>query len=101
MGGGGHGDNRLFTGAEETGQTRTAAGISTLAMPCIGEVLRAWRSSVRWMKPADITAKRGGAMNDTLLSLKEENKRLNEMVETDWLTGLYNRMAIEKKSMKF
>lgn len=97
MGGGGHGDNRLFTGAEETGQTRTAAGISTLAMPCIGEVLRAWRSSVRWMKPADITAKRGGAMNDTLLSLKEENKRLNEMVETDWLTGLYNRMAIEKK----
>ena len=36
-------------------------------------------------------------MNDAFLSLLEENKRLSHLAETDWLTGLYNRMAVEKK----
>lgn len=35
-------------------------------------------------------------MNEMLLSLMEENKRLSRLAETDWLTGLYNRMAVEK-----
>lgn len=40
-------------------------------------------------------------MKDILLSLKEENKRLSQMAETDWLTGLYNRMAVEKRVSEF
>lgn len=40
-------------------------------------------------------------MKDILLSLKEENRRLSQMVETDWLTGLYNRMAVEKRVSEF
>lgn len=29
--------------------------------------------------------------------LREENQRLNKLAQTDWLTGLYNRMAVEQK----
>lgn len=36
-------------------------------------------------------------MNDILESLKAENRRLNQRAELDWLTGLYNRMAVEEK----
>lgn len=34
---------------------------------------------------------------DVLTALKDENKRLSQQVELDWLTGLYNRMAVEEK----
>lgn len=36
-------------------------------------------------------------MTDSLLLLKEENKRLSQLAEKDWLTGLCNRMAAEKR----
>lgn len=36
-------------------------------------------------------------MNDVLESLKEENRRLSQQAEQDWLTGLYNRMTIEER----
>lgn len=36
-------------------------------------------------------------MKKVLLLLKEENRRLNQLAEKDWLTGLYNRMAMEHK----
>lgn len=34
---------------------------------------------------------------DNLRFLKEENERLSQLAERDWLTGLYNRMAVEQK----
>lgn len=36
-------------------------------------------------------------MNDDILKLQQENERLSRLVERDWLTGLYNRGAIEAK----
>lgn len=31
--------------------------------------------------------------------LREENQRLNKLAQTDWLTGLYNRMAVEQMAV--
>lgn len=36
-------------------------------------------------------------MPDTLLLLREENRRLSRLAQKDWLTGLYNRMSVEQK----
>lgn len=36
-------------------------------------------------------------MNHVLAELKDENRRLSQQVEMDWLTGLYNRMTVEEK----
>ena len=36
-------------------------------------------------------------MKNVLALLKNENRRLSQQAETDWLTGLYNRMAVEEK----
>lgn len=36
-------------------------------------------------------------MIDKLDLLREENQRLSQLAQTDWLTGLYNRMAVEQK----
>lgn len=36
-------------------------------------------------------------MTDKLSMLREENKRLSQLSEKDWLTGLYNRMAVEER----
>lgn len=36
-------------------------------------------------------------MADKLSMLQEENKRLSRLAEKDWLTGLYNRMAVEER----
>lgn len=38
-----------------------------------------------------------GRVIDKLGLLREENQRLNKLAQTDWLTGLYNRMAVEQK----
>lgn len=34
---------------------------------------------------------------DKMDLLREENQRLSQLAQTDWLTGLYNRMAVEQK----
>ena len=39
----------------------------------------------------------GTGMKNVLALLKNENRRLSQQAETDWLTGLYNRMAVEEK----
>lgn len=39
-------------------------------------------------------------MKNVLTSLKNENKRLSQQAEIDWLTGLNNRMATEEKVNK-
>lgn len=36
-------------------------------------------------------------MNEDIIKLMKENERLSYIAETDWLTGLYNRGAVEKK----
>lgn len=37
------------------------------------------------------------SMNHELIILKNENKRLSQQAELDWLTGIYNRKTIEEK----
>lgn len=39
-------------------------------------------------------------MKSVLTILKNENRRLSQQVELDWLTGLYNRMTVEEKVNK-
>lgn len=39
-------------------------------------------------------------MNQVLEALENENKRLSQQAELDWLTGLYNRMTVEEKVNK-
>lgn len=39
-------------------------------------------------------------MNHELILLKNENKRLSQQAELDWLTGLYNRMTVEREVNK-
>ena len=36
-------------------------------------------------------------MREDIAKLKAENERLSRIAETDWLTGLYNRGAVEKR----
>ena len=36
-------------------------------------------------------------IENVLSELKDENKRLSQQAERDWLTGLYNRMSVEEK----
>lgn len=36
-------------------------------------------------------------MKEDITRLKQENERLSHIAETDWLTGLYNRGAVEEK----
>lgn len=40
-------------------------------------------------------------MADKLSMLREENKRLSRLAEKDWLTGLYNRMAVEERGSEW
>ncbi|MEG2958263.1 MAG: GGDEF domain-containing protein [Oscillospiraceae bacterium] len=36
-------------------------------------------------------------MNQAIADLEQENARLSELAQTDWLTGLYNRCTMEEK----
>lgn len=40
---------------------------------------------------------KGLHMESSMEELQRENRRLNKLVETDWLTGVYNRGAVENK----
>ncbi|MBT9779109.1 diguanylate cyclase [Clostridium sp. MCC353] len=40
---------------------------------------------------------KGLRIEDDMEELQKENRRLNKLAETDWLTGVYNRGAVENK----
>lgn len=41
--------------------------------------------------------KDGQKIDENIIELQKENRRLNKLIETDWLTGVYNRGAVQNK----